>query len=40
MPYGELLGVALGNVPAYSNCNAECVVFDPNKLDSTFTGIR
>lgn len=39
-PFGERLGVALGNVPAYSNCNAECVVFDPNTLNGTFTGIK
>jgi hypothetical protein len=39
-PYGEWLGVARGNVPAFSNCNAECVVFDPNKLNGTFTGIK
>lgn len=39
-PYGEVLGVGLGNVPAYSNCNAACVVFSPNKLDGTYTGIK
>ena len=39
-PYGEVLGVGLGNVPAYSNCNASCVVFSPNKIDGTFTGIQ
>ncbi|MGC1952950.1 MAG: hypothetical protein WA970_10345 [Gammaproteobacteria bacterium] len=27
-------------VPAYSNCNAACVVFNPNKLNGTFTGIK
>jgi hypothetical protein len=39
-PYGEVLGVGLGNVPAYSNCNAGCVVFSPNKVDGTYTGIK
>ena len=39
-PYGEVLGVGLGNVPAYSNCNAGCVVFSPNKNDGTYTGIK
>ena len=39
-PYGQVLGVALGNVPAYSNCNARCVVFAPNRSHDTYTGIR
>ena len=39
-PYGEVLGVGTGNVPAYSNCNANCVVFSPNKLQGTYTGIK
>ena len=39
-PYGEVLGVGLGNVPAYSNCNAGCVVLSPNKMDGTYTGIK
>ena len=39
-PYGEVLGVGLGNVPAYSNCNAGCVVFSPNKHEGTYTGIK
>ena len=39
-PYGEVLGVGLGSVPAYSNCNAGCVVFSPNKLEGTYTGIK
>ena len=39
-PYGEVLGVGLGNVPAYSNCNADCVIFSPNKVDGTYTGIK
>ncbi|MCI0506824.1 MAG: CHAP domain-containing protein [Gammaproteobacteria bacterium] len=39
-PYGEILGVGSGNVPAYSNCNAACVVFSPNKEEGTYTGIQ
>jgi hypothetical protein len=39
-PFGEWLGVAPGKVPAYSNCNADCVVFSPNKLNGTFTGLK
>lgn len=39
-PYGEVLGVGLGNVPAYSNCNANCVVFSPNLATGTYTGIK
>ena len=39
-PYGEVLGVGPGNVPAYSNCSADCVVFSPNKNEGTYTGIK
>ncbi|MGD8569384.1 MAG: CHAP domain-containing protein [Gammaproteobacteria bacterium] len=39
-PYGQVLGVGVGNVPAYSNCNSDCVVFSPNKKDGTYTGIK
>lgn len=38
--FGEVLGVGVGNVPAYSNCNANCVVFSPNKNEGTYTGIK
>ena len=42
--YGEVLGTGLGKVPAYSNCNAGCVVFSPNffpdKKSGTYTGIK
>jgi len=42
--YGEVLGMGLGKVPAYSNCNAKCVVFSPNffpdKKSGTYTGIK
>lgn len=39
-PYGQVLGTAPGNVPAYSNCNAKCVIFEPNKEKGTYTGIK
>lgn len=39
-PYGETLGVAAGNVPAFSNCKAQCVVFDPYYQAGTYTGIK
>lgn len=39
-PYGEVLGVGSGDVPAYSNCNASCVVFSANNLAGTYTGIK
>lgn len=38
--YGEILGVASGDVPAYSNCNATCVVREPNRVNGTYTGIK
>jgi hypothetical protein len=39
-PYGQVLGTAPGNVPAYSNCNSRCVVFFPNKEKTIYTGIK
>jgi glutathionylspermidine amidase/synthetase len=39
-PFGEVLGVASGNVPAYSNCNAHCVTGKPEQRAGTFLGIR
>ena len=38
--YGNVLGSALGGVPAYSNCNASCVVFSPNTEKGVYTGIK
>lgn len=38
-PYGELLGSAEGT-QAYSNCNSDCVVFEPNRERGTYTGIK
>lgn len=39
-PYGQVLGTASGNVTAYSNCNAQCVIFEPNREAGTYTGIK
>jgi glutathionylspermidine amidase/synthetase len=39
-PYGEKLGIAIGKVVAYSNCNAQCVVQEPYYQKGTYTGIK
>lgn len=39
-PYGKLLGQSPAGVAAYSNCSSACVVFEPNRVDGTYTGIR
>lgn len=39
-PYGVELGKTADGIQAYSNCQAQCVVFDPNKLNGTYTGIK
>jgi glutathionylspermidine amidase/synthetase len=39
-PYGRLLGTAPGEVAAFSNCSAECVVREPNRWRGTYTGIK
>jgi glutathionylspermidine amidase/synthetase len=39
-PYGEKLGIATGEVVAYSNCNAQCVVQEPYYQKGTYTGIK
>lgn len=39
-PYGQFLGTAPGQVAAYSNCNAYCVVFAPNTQHGTYTGLQ
>ncbi|EDN66083.1 D-alanyl-glycyl endopeptidase-like protein [Beggiatoa sp. PS] len=39
-PYGKILGVASSNVVAYSNCQAQCVIFEPNHKNGTYTGIK
>lgn len=39
-PYGTELGMAANGVKAFSNCSAKCVIFDPNKMDGVYTGIK
>ncbi len=38
--YGEVLGVSPAGVPAYSNCDSDCVIFEPNHLNDIYTGIK
>jgi len=39
-PYGQILGADSDNVKAYSNCQSNCVIFEPNKWHGTYTGIK
>lgn len=39
-PYSQILGIASGNVTAYSNCNTHCVIFTPNTEKNIYTGIK
>lgn len=39
-PYGVVLGMTADGVKSYSNCQAQCVVFDPNQIEGTYTGIK
>lgn len=38
--YGNILGKSPAGVPAYSNCNSDCVIFEPNHLQDVYTGIK
>jgi len=38
--YGLTLGSSPAGIPAYSNCNAECVIFEPHHLQNIYTGIK
>ncbi len=38
--YGNILGKSPAGVPAYSNCNSDCVIFEPNHLEDVYTGIK
>lgn len=38
--YGIVIGESPAGVPAYSNCNAECVIFEPHHLNKIYTGIK
>jgi len=39
-PYGTVLGATRRGIEAYSNCNSDCVIFDPNRWNGTYTGIK
>jgi hypothetical protein len=39
-PYGKLLGKSPRGIEAYSNCQSGCVIFEPNKWNGTYTGIK
>ena len=38
--FGEMLGVSVSGVKAFSNCNNACVNPEPHFIDKTFTGIK
>lgn len=38
--YGSVLGESPAGVIAYSNCNSDCVIFEPNHLNDVYTGIK
>lgn len=39
-PYGKVLGVSKRGIQAFSNCNSRCVIYEPNYLEGTYTGIK
>ncbi len=38
--YGNILGTTKTGLKAYSNCSNSCVIFEPNKYQGTYTGIK
>ncbi len=38
--YGSVLGASPAGVTAYSNCNSNCVIFEPNHHEKIYTGIK
>ena len=38
--YGLELGKSPAGIPAYSNCSADCVIFEPNHHQGVYTGIK
>ncbi len=38
--YGSVLGQSPAGIPAYSNCNSDCVIFEPNHQNDVYTGIK
>ena len=39
-PYGKVLGTSKRGVEAYSNCQSDCVIYEPNHWKGTYTGIK
>jgi len=39
-PYGKVLGRSPRGIEAYSNCKSDCVIFEPNMWNGTYTGIK
>jgi hypothetical protein len=39
-PYGEILGTTSDGTSAYSNCKSDCVIFEPNKEQGVYSGIK
>ncbi len=38
--YGDVLGESPAGIAAYSNCDSDCVIFEPNRLNEIYTGIK
>lgn len=38
--YGLELGSSPAGITAYSNCNSDCVIFDPHHFEDIYTGIK
>jgi len=38
--YGLELGSSPAGISAYSNCNSDCVIFEPNQFKNIYTGIK
>lgn len=39
-PYGMVLGVSSGEVKAYSNCQASCMINEAARVDGIYTGVK
>ena len=39
-PYGTVLGQSPRGIEAYSNCQSDCVIFEPNRWNGIYTGIK
>lgn len=38
--YGSVLGESPAGIAAYSNCNSNCVIFEPHHFNEIYTGIK